>query len=167
MAQYNYYQGIAANSANMKPEELYQSALTAVAGGNKTDAAVYYDLYTKALKGTTQEVEKLIVNGQDASKAFRDLAKEMSVKPSTSTTILEDLKAEADESAKLKNELDLLIKKREQAQSAFNNYLPKYERQKAYENRADFSSSLGNFKKRFEKRSDSMKLVNHFKEEKK
>jgi serine/threonine protein kinase len=31
----------------------------------------------------------------------------------------------------------------------------------------DFSSSFGNFKKRFEKRSDSMKIVNYFKDEKK
>ena len=30
----------------------------------------------------------------------------------------------------------------------------------------DFSSSFGNFKKRFEKRSDSMKIVNNFKDDK-
>ena len=28
----------------------------------------------------------------------------------------------------------------------------------------DFSSSIGNFKKRFEKRSDSMKIVNNYKD---
>ena len=47
----------------------------------------------------------------------------------------------------------------------FNYDLNKYDifRRDSY----DFSSSLGNFKKRFEKRSDSMKIVNHFKEDKK